>query len=54
MFGRNPERYLPHATISFAAFKGTNLDAESTLKREITGTIDNQIYGDCNDRTFLS
>jgi ATP-dependent DNA helicase RecG len=43
MFGRNPERYLPHATISFAAFKGTNLDAELTLKKEISGTIDNQI-----------
>jgi ATP-dependent DNA helicase RecG len=43
MFGRNPERYLPQATISFAAFKGTNLDAELTLKKEITGTIDNQI-----------
>ncbi|MGF1638704.1 MAG: ATP-binding protein [Cyclobacteriaceae bacterium] len=43
MFGKNPSRYLPQATISFAAFKGTNLDAELTLKKEISGTLDNQI-----------
>ncbi|MGK7394613.1 MAG: RNA-binding domain-containing protein [Candidatus Cyclobacteriaceae bacterium M3_2C_046] len=43
MFGKNPERYLPQATISFAAFKGVSLDAELTLKKEISGTLDEQI-----------
>jgi len=43
MFGKNTERYLPQATISFASFKGSSLDAELTLKKEIGGTIDNQI-----------
>ncbi|MEB4590939.1 RNA-binding domain-containing protein [Candidatus Thiothrix sp. Deng01] len=43
MFGINPTRYLPQAAIMFAHFNGTEIDAELIDRKEITGTLPNQV-----------
>lgn len=39
MFGRDPQRRLPHASIMFAAFKGNDITDELADKKEVTGTL---------------
>lgn len=43
MFGINPQRHLPNASISFAHFKGNELDNELLDKQVIEGTLDRQV-----------
>lgn len=43
MFGINPQRYLPNASISFAHFAGNELDDELFDKQVIGGTLDRQV-----------
>jgi ATP-dependent DNA helicase RecG len=39
LFGKQPQRRLPQAAITFAVFKGTDITAELIDKKEITGTL---------------
>jgi ATP-dependent DNA helicase RecG len=39
LFGKQPQRRLPQAAITFAVFKGTEITAELIDKKEITGTL---------------
>lgn len=43
MFGINPQRHLPNASISFAHFAGHELDDELLDKQVIGGTLDIQV-----------
>lgn len=43
MFGINPQRHLPNASISFAHFKGNELNDELLDKQVIEGTLDRQV-----------
>lgn len=43
VFGISPERVLPQSGISFAVFKGVELDAELTDKKYFTGNLPRQI-----------
>ncbi len=43
VFGLHPQRYLLNAGISFAHFKGCELDAELIDKQNIDGTLDYQV-----------
>lgn len=43
MFGVNPSRYLPQASIMFAHFKGTEPSAELLDRQEIAGTLPYQV-----------
>ena len=47
IFGINPQKHLPHASISFAHFKGNQISDELIDKQIIEGNIQNQI-----DRAF--
>jgi ATP-dependent DNA helicase RecG len=39
MFGKQPQRRLPHSSIMFAVFNGTDLSADLVNKKEILGTL---------------
>jgi len=39
LFGKQPQRRLPQAAITFAIFKGTDITDELIDKKEITGTL---------------
>ncbi len=43
IFGINPQRYLPMASISFAKIKGETLSADLIDKQSIEGTLDYQV-----------
>ena len=47
IFGMNPQKYLPHASISFAHFNGNDISDELIDKQIIDGNLQNQI-----DRAF--
>ena len=39
MFGKQPQRRLPHSSIMFAVFNGTDLSSDLVNKKEILGTL---------------
>ena len=43
IFGKDPQRFLPQSAITLAIFKGAELDAELNMKKEISGTLPEQI-----------
>lgn len=43
LFGINPQRWLPNASISFAHFHGNHITSELIDKKNIEGTLDNQV-----------
>ncbi len=54
LFGRQPQRRLPHSAISFAVFDGNNITDELLDKKELTGTLPELIdQGGALIRLFL-
>lgn len=54
LFGRQPQRRLPHSAISFAVFSGNDLTDELLDKKELTGTLPELIdQGGALIRLFL-
>lgn len=54
LFGRQPQRRLPHSAISFAVFAGNDLTDELLDKKELTGTLPELIdQGGALIRLFL-
>jgi ATP-dependent DNA helicase RecG len=43
MFGRYPQKRLPHSSVMFAVFRGVEIEDEMLDKKEIVGTIDEMI-----------
>jgi ATP-dependent DNA helicase RecG len=39
MFGKQPQRRMPHASVMFAVFKGTEITDDLADKKEVTGTL---------------
>lgn len=47
LFGKQPQRYLPQAAVSFALFKGDSITDELLDKKELTGTLP-QLIDNCS------
>jgi ATP-dependent DNA helicase RecG len=39
LFGRQPQRQLPHSALSFAVFDGDEITSELLDKKELTGVL---------------